>query len=125
VKTAELVRRHFPNLDILARARNRVHYFRLRDIGVQAIYRETFRSSLEVAHQALLRLGFGVAASERAVNFFKQHDERQLDVQYAVHRDEAQLEQTVMQAAEQLHELFEGDVAGAPRGIPQEPEPRR
>ncbi|MGZ5126925.1 MAG: monovalent cation:proton antiporter-2 (CPA2) family protein, partial [Burkholderiales bacterium] len=37
VKTAAVVRRHFPQLDILARARNRVHYFRLRDLGVKNI----------------------------------------------------------------------------------------
>ena len=63
VKTAALVRRHFPDLPILARARNRVHHFRLRDLGIKSIYRETFPSSLEVAHQALLRLGLGVAAA--------------------------------------------------------------
>ena len=63
VKTAALVRRHFPDLPILARARNRVHHFRLRDLGIKTIYRETFLSSLEVAHQALLRLGLGVSAA--------------------------------------------------------------
>jgi glutathione-regulated potassium-efflux system ancillary protein KefC/glutathione-regulated potassium-efflux system protein KefB len=109
VKTAALVRRHFPNLTILARARNRVHYFHLRDLGVKLIYRETFPASLEVAHQALLRLGFGVAAAERAVSLFKQHDEAQLVAQHAIHHDEAQLIQTAQQAAEQLKELFEAD----------------
>lgn len=109
VKTAALVRRHFPNLPMLARARNRVHYFRLRDLGVKLIYRETFPSSLEVAHQALLRLGLGVAAAQRAVTLFKQHDEAQLEAQHAVHHDEAQLIQTTQQAAAQLKELFETD----------------
>jgi len=50
----------FPQLEVLARARNRVHYFRLRDLGVRTIYRDTFPASLELAHQALLRMGFGV-----------------------------------------------------------------
>jgi glutathione-regulated potassium-efflux system ancillary protein KefC/glutathione-regulated potassium-efflux system protein KefB len=109
VKTAALVRRHFPNLPMLARARNRVHYFRLRDLGVKLIYRETFPSSLEVAHQALLRLGLGVAAAQRAVTLFKQHDEAQLEAQHAIHHDEAQLIQTSQQAAAQLKELFETD----------------
>jgi glutathione-regulated potassium-efflux system ancillary protein KefC/glutathione-regulated potassium-efflux system protein KefB len=121
VKTAALVRRHFPNLPMLARARNRVHYFRLRDLGVKLIYRETFPSSLEVAHQALLRLGLGVAAAQRAVTLFKQHDEAQLEVQHAVHHDEAQLIQTAQQAAEQLKELFETDTMNLLRpgtGVP-------
>ena len=111
VKTAAIVRRHFPQLTILARARNRVHVFRLRDLGIKAIYRETFPASLEVAHQALLRLGFGIAAAERAVSLFKQHDEAQLDTQHAMQHDEAQLIQTTQQAADQLKELFETDAA--------------
>jgi glutathione-regulated potassium-efflux system ancillary protein KefC/glutathione-regulated potassium-efflux system protein KefB len=110
VKTAALVRRHFPNLPILARARNRVHHFRLRELGVKSIYRETFPSSLEVAHQALLRLGLGISEAERAVSLFKQHDEAQLAIQQAVQHDEAQLIQTSQQAADQLKELFEADI---------------
>ncbi|MCX7153730.1 MAG: monovalent cation:proton antiporter-2 (CPA2) family protein [Proteobacteria bacterium] len=112
VKTAAMVRRHFPDLPILARARNRVHYFSLRDLGVKMIYRETFPASLDMARQALLRLGVGVAASERAVSFFRNHDEAQLEEQYAVHHDEGQLIQTSQQAAAQLQSLFEADAVG-------------
>ena len=119
VKTAAVVRRHFPRLDILARARNRVHYFRLRDLGVRAIYRDTFPASLDVAHQALLKLGFGVADAQRAVNLFREHDEAQLEAQYALHHDEDQLMQNAQQAAAQLRELFEADVARRPRSFPQ------
>ena len=112
VHTARVVRKHFPNLPILARARNRVHYFRLRDLGVKTIYRETFPSSLEVAHQALLRTGIGITAAERAITLFKHHDEAQLAAQYAVHHDEGMLIQTAREAAEQLRELFEADASG-------------
>jgi glutathione-regulated potassium-efflux system ancillary protein KefC/glutathione-regulated potassium-efflux system protein KefB len=114
VKTARVVRTHFPSIEILARAHNRVHYFRLRDLGVRTIYRETFPASLEAAHDALVRLGFETAAAARAVEFFRKHDEAQLVAQYAVHHDEAQLVQTSKQAAEQLRELFEADVASVP-----------
>jgi len=119
VRTAEVVRRHFPRLTILARARNRVHHFRLRDLGVRSIYRETFPSSLEVAHQALLQLGFGIAAAERAATFFKEHDEAQLDKQYAIHHDEVKLIQTSREAAQQLHELFEADAIGPAADFPR------
>jgi len=117
VRTAAVVRRHFPRLTILARARNRVHHFRLRDLGVRSIYRETFPSSLDVAHQALLQMGFGVAAAQHAVTFFKQHDELQLNQQYAVHHDEVKLIQTSREAAEQLQELFETDAVGLAAGL--------
>jgi glutathione-regulated potassium-efflux system ancillary protein KefC/glutathione-regulated potassium-efflux system protein KefB len=111
IKTAGMVRKHFPHLEIVARARNRVHYFRLRDLGVTRIYRETFPASLEAAHQSLLDLGFEEPAASQAVTIFREHDEAQLEAQYGVHHDEAQLVQTARQAADQLRELFEADVA--------------
>ncbi len=110
VKTAALVRKHFPDLPILARARNRVHYYRLRDLDIEAIERETLLSSLETARQALEQLGLEPAQASRAVQLFREHDARQLDAQYAVRQDEAQLIQTTAQAAAQLQELFESDV---------------
>ena len=119
VRTAQVVRRHFPQLLILARARNRLHYFRLRKLGITAIYRETFPSSLEAAHRALLQLGLGVAAAERAITLFKHHDEDQLAVQYAVHHDEALMIQSARDAASQLQELFEADAVGPQAGFPQ------
>jgi glutathione-regulated potassium-efflux system ancillary protein KefC/glutathione-regulated potassium-efflux system protein KefB len=119
VRTAALVRKHFPQLPILARARNRVHYFRLRELGIGAIHRETFPASLDVARQALLRLGFGVAAAEHAVALFKTHDEEQLAVQGAVQHDEAQLIELAKHATDQLRELFEADAARPLAGFPQ------
>jgi monovalent cation:proton antiporter-2 (CPA2) family protein len=110
VKTAGVVRKHFPNLPILARARNRVHYYRLRDLDIEAIERETFLSSLQTARQALEKLGLEPARAARAVSLFREHDDRRLEVQYAVRQDEAQLIQTAAQAAAQLQELFESDV---------------
>ena len=119
VKTAAVVRKHFPQVPILARARNRVHLFRLRDLGVKLIWRETFPTSLDMARHALLSLGFGIAASERAVTLFKQHDEQRLEAQYAVQHDEAQLIQTSKEAAAQLQELFESDGLQPLPGFPQ------
>lgn len=109
VKTAAVVRKNYPDLPILARARNRVHYYRLRDLDIEAIERETFLSSLETARQALEQLGLDHARAERAVDLFRKHDLRQMEAQYAVREDEAQLIQTAAQAAAQLQELFEAD----------------
>jgi glutathione-regulated potassium-efflux system ancillary protein KefC/glutathione-regulated potassium-efflux system protein KefB len=113
VRAATVVRRHFPSLTVIARARNRVHHFRLRDLGIRVIERETFCASLQIAREALRASGFTPAAAERAIDLFRRHDVEQLDRQYAVQHDEAQLIQTSMQAAEQLRELFEADVAAA------------
>ena len=99
-------------------------YYRLRDLDIEAIERETFLSSLETARQALEKLGFESARAARAVELFRKHDLAQLDVQYAVRQDEEQLIQTTAQAAAQLQELFESDVkesaelAEAQEGLP-------
>jgi glutathione-regulated potassium-efflux system ancillary protein KefC/glutathione-regulated potassium-efflux system protein KefB len=112
VRCAQVVRRHFPDVPIVARARNRTHAFRLRDLGVRLILRETFPASLAMAEQSLLRLGFSASSAAGALALFRRHDEEMLDAQYAVHHDEAKLIQTSLEAAEQLKELFESDPAG-------------
>ena len=120
VKTAAVVRKNFPNLPILARARNRVHYYRLRDLDIdrEAIEREIFLSSLETARQALELTGMEAAQVARAVALFKEHDEKLMDEQYAVRQDETQLIQTTAQAAAQLQEVFEADVKESTSPVP-------
>src|SRR5262249_4871100 len=46
VEVAEFVRQTYPHLRIIARARNRAHYYQLKRLGVDAIYRETLGTSL-------------------------------------------------------------------------------
>ncbi|MDZ7643619.1 MAG: monovalent cation:proton antiporter-2 (CPA2) family protein [Woeseiaceae bacterium] len=55
--TAALVRQHFPNLRIMARARNRKHAYQLMDLGVEIIRRETFLSALSLTVEVLKGLG--------------------------------------------------------------------
>ena len=118
IRTAALVRKHFPELPILARARNRVHLYRLRDLDITAIERETFLSSLETARQALMRWGLHEAQATRAVEIFRKHDLKLMEQQYAVRQDEQQFIQTTAQAAAQLQELFEADVKETAAGSP-------
>ena len=110
VKTAGVVRRHFPDLPIIARARNRTHYFQLRNLGIKNIFRETFPASVDMARLALLMLGMAPAATERTIALFRSHDEERLDAQYAVRQDEARLIQSTREAADQLREVFETDI---------------
>jgi glutathione-regulated potassium-efflux system ancillary protein KefC/glutathione-regulated potassium-efflux system protein KefB len=109
VRTAELARRHFPNLRVLARARNRQHAFRLMDAGVTEIWRETFASSLEVAEAALVALGTPRDAAASQVRRFRAHDEQTLAAQAAVKDDETKLIASARASAQQLEGLFEAD----------------
>jgi monovalent cation:proton antiporter-2 (CPA2) family protein len=113
VKTAELVRRHYPHLKIYARARNRVHAYRLMDVGVDRLIRETFLSSLELARDVLVGLGFAKSEADAAVQTFRRHDEQLLVQQHKVHEDEAQLLAAAKQGAAELERLFEEDTDAA------------
>ena len=114
IKTAETVRHNFPELKIYARARNRFHAYRLRDLGCELIERETLRSSLHLTEEVLVGLGLSSWEAQLTVARFKSHDEKTLDRQYAVYHDETKLRQTSIEAAKELEGLFEQDREDAP-----------
>lgn len=109
VRTAELVRKHFPNLKVLARARNRYHSHLLRELGVEVVVRETLYSSLKLAEDLLQEFGLPQPEIARTVEMFQKYDEELLKRQYAVFRDEAKLVQTSKEAAEELEQLLQED----------------
>lgn len=70
LQLSEMVQEHFPNLRVIARARDLDHFIRLRQAGVEQPERETFESSLKVGRRALEALGVGsYEARERADHF--------------------------------------------------------
>jgi glutathione-regulated potassium-efflux system ancillary protein KefC/glutathione-regulated potassium-efflux system protein KefB len=111
VRTAQLVRDQFPNLKLLARARNRQHAFALKDVGARYIIRETYASSLEMASTVLETLGESPTSARNAVRKFRQHDEATLEAQYAVKEDETKFLAASRDAAQQLEKLFAADEA--------------
>ncbi|HYA37955.1 MAG TPA: monovalent cation:proton antiporter-2 (CPA2) family protein [Candidatus Methylomirabilis sp.] len=113
VRTAEMVKKHYPHLKIYARARNRVHAYRLMDIGVDKLIRETFLSSLELARDVLIGLGYSRNEADEAVRRFREHDENLLQRQHKIYHDEAQLIAAAKQGAEELERLFEQDISAS------------
>lgn len=109
VRTAEMVTRHFPQLEVFARARNRQHAFRLMDLGLRYIVRETYLSSLDMARVVLEALGASGSDALAAVRAFRAHDEAALDAQHAISGDEMKLIAAVNESALQLEQLFELD----------------
>ena len=109
VRTAEMVKKHFPKLTILARARDRHHTHLLRELGVEVFVRETYYSSIKLAEELMTRLGLEPQDIARTVETFERHDEALLKRQAAVFRDEDQLVQTSKQAAEELEQLLQED----------------
>ncbi len=84
LRTAELVRRHYPDIPVYARARNRTHVHKLMDLGVTVIERETFRAALEIARQTLRGMGLSEAEVRRTIATFSEMDTRRLVADYQI-----------------------------------------
>ena len=108
----ELARRHFPNLKIVARARNRRHAHLLMDRGVEGLVRETLHSSLRLSEMVLEGIGVPRHEARRAAEMFLDHDERFLNHSHTFYEDERQMIQSAQQATAELVGLFEADQLG-------------
>ena len=110
LRVAEVVRKHFPDLPIYARARDRIHVHKLMDLGVTIIERETFLSALELTTQLLRGLGLKPDEVKRLIATFKQHDEKRLYDAYKYYTDQEKMRANALTAAVELEELFAKDV---------------
>ena len=110
MRSARLVKRLYPHLKVYARARNRQHAFRLMDLQVEGIVRETLHSSLVLTEKVLVGLGMAPEVAKDRVARFRAHDEKLLAAQHAVYDDEAKLVQSSKEALAELEQIFEADV---------------
>ncbi len=110
LKTAEFVRRRYPHVPVFARARDRQHAYRLIDLGVTRIYRETLGTALGVARDVLEDVGLSTTEAERTITVFREHDERRLLEDYQHASDWEKLRARARRQAEELQELFEKDL---------------
>lgn len=109
LRTTKLIRRLYPKIKIIGRARNRQHAYQLLDLEVTPV-RELFHSSLEMSRIALLNLGLSEVQASNRIRHFQQHDETLLAAQYLVYDDEAAVIQTAREARMDLETLFESDI---------------
>ncbi|HEY8099270.1 MAG TPA: glutathione-regulated potassium-efflux system protein KefC [Burkholderiaceae bacterium] len=105
----DAIKRDFPHLAILARARNVSHYYDLMDRGVTIIERETFESALLLGRQVLQQLGFGAYRARQAALKFRAHNLKSLHAVYPYYRDQQQFVSMAKQAREELEEMFARD----------------
>jgi glutathione-regulated potassium-efflux system ancillary protein KefC len=104
---ADLVREHFPQLQIVARARNVGHYYQLRELGVHADRARGARSALMSGRQVLELMGWQPHEARNQALRFRAHNIEQLVEQMAPHfGDEQQLIALAKQGREQLEALW-------------------
>jgi glutathione-regulated potassium-efflux system ancillary protein KefC len=102
-RLARTARKHFPNLRVIARAHDMRHMFELRDLGVDVIERETWRSALKLGEAALAAISGDPERAQRAAQSFTEHDEEVVAKLYEVHRGAPDAHLTV---SNQLREQF-------------------
>jgi len=74
LEIAAMVKKHYPNLAVVARAIDRGHAYELMKLGITSFKRETFDSALNLGVEALTLLGNSQETSERAGRLFAEHD---------------------------------------------------
>lgn len=109
MRTARLVRHHYPNLPVYARARDRQHAYQLMELGVRLVHRETYLSSLEMARDVLVGIGFTRESADHSVQRFREYDEKLIVRQQAIYQNEAALVESAKAAMQELEALFESD----------------
>ena len=104
LEIVDLVREHFPQLQIVARARDVTHWNQLRDRNVMLVQRELFESSLLSARSVLELLGQAPEAAESTVQRFRQHNLELFEQLHPHYKDNATLISVVKQGRQQLEE---------------------
>jgi glutathione-regulated potassium-efflux system ancillary protein KefC/glutathione-regulated potassium-efflux system protein KefB len=105
----EIVKRHFPQLKVFARATDRAHARALMDRKVDYVIRASFASSLEMAENVLMDLGDDRDRAHDSIRRFREFDEQLLERERALAQDEGKLIQTVRDAERELAFLFASD----------------
>ncbi|QTN27451.1 glutathione-regulated potassium-efflux system protein KefC [Rhodoferax sp. AJA081-3] len=100
----DLAREHFPQLQIVARARDVTHWNQLRDRDVMLVQRELFESSLLSAKSVLELLGQAPEAAQATVQVFRQHNLELFEKLHPHYKDNAKLISVVKQGRQQLEE---------------------
>ncbi|EXH84501.1 monovalent cation:proton antiporter-2 (CPA2) family protein [Acinetobacter baumannii] len=113
MNVARHLRLNYPNLKLLAPARDPHHVHLLRDLGVEHIWRETYLSSLGMAYRALRELGISDEQAYNNIEIFRDYDEKLLIQQQSIYTDEQKVFETHRNALAELEHLFESDAQKA------------
>ena len=111
-----LCQQHFPQLEIVARARGRVEAHELLLAGVTQFSRETFSSALELGRKALISVGMHPHQAQRAQLHFRRLDMRMLRELMPNHTDNAQISR-VREARRELEDIFRREMQHERRQI--------
>lgn len=109
LKIAELVREHFPDVKVIARARNRYTAVKLYNLGIKTNVREVFAGGLEAANMLLQAYGLSETEANGLIDIFAAHDKSLLETTMMQNMDFDQLVAVSKKGRQELQNLFEED----------------
>ena len=104
LEIVDLVHEHFPQLQIVARARDVTHWNRLRERGVLRVERELFESSLRSGRSVLEILGYGAHEARQHAMRFRAHNLALFEKLHPHYKDRTKLIAVIKQGRLQLEE---------------------
>lgn len=113
MNVARHIRLNYPNITLLARARDRHHTHLLRDLGVKHIWRETYLTSLGMGYRMLCELGLSKEKAYDSIEIFRNYDEQLLARQQHIYADEQKVFESYKNFLSELEHLFESDTQAA------------
>ena len=110
LKVAQYVREKYPDVQILARAKDIFHVFEYFNLDVKAVQREMFNSATELGAKALTYLGYTRYEAYRAARTFKHHEEQVIQELYEHWmEDQNRFIQETRRFSEQLSETLQAE----------------
>jgi len=115
VQMVEHVRRHYPQVTILARAYDQNHLYLLKKAGAHVAVRELFDSSLHLGAEAMKALGMHPFRVHKMSQAFREHDEAGLEQRYELWDENPDIAANkaflarAREHGERLQELMEAD----------------
>jgi CPA2 family monovalent cation:H+ antiporter-2 len=117
VQIVDVAKKHFPHLQIVARARGRSEAYDLLERDIAGVYRETFDTALRVGQDVRHLLGHPAHAALRSARTFRRYDESGLRAMAAVRHDQVALQTTARDRIRELEEILGRDQGDAARAL--------
>ena len=108
LKVADYLKKNYPHVKILARAKDIYHAFEFFKRNINTVQQEVFDSAAELGEKALIHLGFSNYEAYRSVRTFKHHEKEVLHDLYALWKeDDKKFIQEARRFSEQLSEILQ------------------
>ena len=103
---AEMARKHFPDLRVMATVATRHDAYEILDTGVEDVYREALDSALRLGVDALRAIGFRSHQATRSAHRFRHYEVEALKELYDLRHDEKLYMSTAKQKVHDLERLL-------------------